>query len=109
MPGYWCPPSGRIEEGESQEQAVAREIEEELGVRAAARDKVWECPTDDGAFLLHWWTADIPDVDFFLDPDEIADARWVTREEFHELQPIFEGDRRFFSDVLPGLADPTGS
>ena len=106
MSGYWSPPSGRIERGETHEQALVREIEEELGLRATPGTKVWECPTDDGSYLLHWWTADVPDIPFTIDVDEVSEIRWVTPAEFHRLEPTFEGDRRFFDDVLPKLSAP---
>jgi 8-oxo-dGTP diphosphatase len=108
LPGYWTPPSGRIEPGETHEQALVREVEEELGVKGTPIAKVWECPTDDGEFLLHWWTADIDSHELRLDPTEVADARWVTCEEFLELEPTFSGDRDFIAHVLPTLA-PTRS
>jgi NADH pyrophosphatase NudC (nudix superfamily) len=65
--------------------------------------KGWECPTDDGEFLLHWWTADIDSHELRLDPTEVADARWVTCEDFLELEPTFSGDRDFITNVLPTL------
>ena len=105
-PGYWCPPSGRLEPGETQEQALVREIGEELGLAATPVAKVWECPTDDGTFLLHWWTADARAGEPVPDPGEVAEARWVTPEEFLRLEPTFEGDRAFFEDVLPALPPP---
>jgi 8-oxo-dGTP diphosphatase len=101
--GYWAPPSGRIEPGETQKEALVREIQEELGLNATATAKVWDCPTDDGDFLLHWWTAQTEAGELHLDPGEVADARWVTSHEFLALEPTFAGDRDFFVNVLPNL------
>ncbi len=103
LPGYWCPPSGRIEPGETQEQAVVREVAEELGMTATPVAKVWECPTDDGEFTLHWWIADVEDHELHPDPREVAEARWVTPDEFLALDPTFVGDHEFFVRVLPAL------
>ncbi len=103
MPGYWCPPSGRIEPGESQEEAVVREVAEELGLSAIPVRKVWECPTHDGAFTLHWWLVDVGNDDLRLDPTEVEEGRWVTASEFLELEATFDGDREFFERILPTL------
>lgn len=103
LPGYWALPSGRIEAGESHEQALAREVDEELGLRATPMAKVWECLTDDGDFVLHWWTAEVATRELRPDPDEVAEARWVTPEQFLALEPTFAGDREFFTHVLPKL------
>lgn len=108
MSGYWAPPSGRIEPGETQEAAVSREIREELGLEARPIRKVWECPTDDGGFLLHWWLAEAEPGEVRPDPREVTEARWVLPEEFHRLDPTFEGDRRFFDEVFPGLDAGSG-
>ncbi|MBC9715241.1 NUDIX hydrolase [Streptomyces sp. TRM66268-LWL] len=108
--GYWAPLSGTIEAGESQADALVREVREEVGLEVTPLAKVWECPTEDGSFLLHWWTASFDDTPLALDPDEVSEARWVTAEEFAELHPTFDGDRPFFDDVLPtlGLVVPEG-
>ncbi|MDQ3963738.1 MAG: NUDIX domain-containing protein [Actinomycetota bacterium] len=103
LPGYWTLPSGRIERGETQRAALIREIDEELGLAVAPIAKVWECPTDDGAWKLHWWTAAMRTDQLFPDENEVAETRWVTPEEFLKLEPIFEGDREFFERVLPTL------
>ena len=103
FPGYWAAPSGRMEPGESQSQTVVREVMEELGLEVEALAKVWECPTDDGLYTLHWWTVRLSSTDVRLAPGEVSEARWVTPEEFFALEPTFVGDREFFSDVLPKL------
>lgn len=99
--GYWAPLSGRIEADESQETAVVREAGEEIGLRVRALSKVWECPSDDGLFRLHWWTVDADDAELEPDPGEVSEARWVTPGEFLELEPAFEGDREFVMHILP--------
>jgi 8-oxo-dGTP diphosphatase len=108
FPGWWSLPSGRIEPGESQPEAVIREMREELGLEVTPLAKVWECPTDDGSFRLNWWTV-LPlrePVELRPDPVEVSVARWVSAEEFLALTPSFEGDREFFARVLPGLTRP---
>ena len=101
--GYWTPLSGTVEAGESQRDALVREVREEVSLEVRPIAKVWECPTDDGRYRLHWWTAEVEDGRLAPDLREVAEARWVTAREFDALDPTFEGDREFFERVLPGL------
>jgi 8-oxo-dGTP diphosphatase len=102
-PGYWTLPSGRIERGETQPQAIVREMREELGLAVRALKKVWECPTDDGAFRLHWWTVSSAGMGLKLNPAEVGRVRWVDAAGFAKLQPTFAGDHEFFRSVWPTL------
>ena len=102
-PGYWTFPSGRIEPGESQAQAVVREMREELGLDVVPVAKVWECPTDDGRYRLHWWTVDSADDELVPHPGEVSGIRWLRPSEFGTLAPVFEGDRVFVREILPTL------
>lgn len=101
--GWWTPPSGRIEPGESPHQAVVREMREELGVAVEAVAHVWTCPSQDGAWTLHWWLCRAVDATITPNPGEVAEVRWCTLGDMRELTPTFPDDLRFFADVLPGV------
>jgi 8-oxo-dGTP diphosphatase len=107
-PGYWALPSGRVEPGESQPAALVREAREELGLVVTPVRKIWECDTDDGAFRLHWWLAEVAGGELAPDPGEVAEARWLPPAEFKRLAPTFAGDHEFFDQVLPALGSCAG-
>jgi 8-oxo-dGTP pyrophosphatase MutT (NUDIX family) len=101
--GYWAPLSGTVEPGERQQDTLVREVYEEVGLRVAPLEKVWESTSADGEFVLHWWTAEVTGGQLTLDPGEVSEARWVTAEEYARLQPTFAGDHAFYAEVLPHL------
>lgn len=79
--GFYSAFAGFVEPGESIEEAVARELFEEAGIGVrnirfgASQPWPFPCSLMLGAF------ADADSDEFRLDETEIADARWVTRDE----------------------------
>lgn len=74
--------AGFLEPGETIAGAVAREVSEETGVAVTdvrfVADQPWPFP----ASLMIGCTARATTTDITPQPDEIAEARWFTREEF---------------------------
>ena len=95
-PGYWAPPSGTIEQGESQEAAVVREVREEVGLTVRPVARLWQSVSSSGTHTLHWWRAECVAGTLVLDRREIAEARWIDLEEIDALEPLFPVDRAFF-------------
>jgi len=95
-PGYWAPPSGKIEPGESQEAAVVREVREEVGLTVRPVARLWQSVSSSGTHTLHWWRAEYVAGTLVLDRREIADARWIDLAEIDALEPLFPVDRAFF-------------
>lgn len=104
--GYWAPPSGRIEPGESKANAVVREVCEEVGLTVRPVRCVWECLTHDKRYRLHWWLAEYVSGVLSPAPGEVSEALWLKPDEFASLQPTFADDRYFFDHVYAaGTAD----
>lgn len=90
--GYWCPVAGRVENGETQADAVTREVKEETGLDVEADTRVAQIPSEDGQFELNFWTTKNVTGSITLEPTEVEDYRWVTIKEMEQLEPIFQED-----------------
>ncbi|PKP70432.1 MAG: NAD(+) diphosphatase [Alphaproteobacteria bacterium HGW-Alphaproteobacteria-4] len=80
--------AGFVEPGETVEAAVRREVAEETGVMVGAVRYVTSQPWPFPASLMLGCHGDALGGALTLDPVEIEDARWVTREE---LAAVFAG------------------
>ena len=73
--------AGFVEPGETIEAAVRREVFEEAGIRVGAVSYLSSQPWPFPASLMIGCAGDALNTDLSIDPEEIEDAIWVTREE----------------------------
>jgi 8-oxo-dGTP pyrophosphatase MutT (NUDIX family) len=97
--GYWCPVSGRVEENETQIEALEREVMEEVGLSVKALEKICEIPSHNNQFILHFWTIEIISGEASITSNEATDFRWVTLEQMKQLAPVFEEDIQVFEKL----------
>ena len=98
-PLKWEFPGGKVEPGESLEQALARELEEELGIRSAAGDLITRYPfTYPGKAPIELIFFRVRD--FSGEPQNLIfhDLRWHPRFELAALDFV-EGDREFIHGI----------
>ena len=94
--GKWEFPGGKIERDETPEQAIVREVREELGVLATPVERLHSVSHD----YAHGTRVEIVFVLCTLDSleftlsDEVNDARWQLPVEI-EVADVLEADREF--------------
>ena len=98
--GWWMPPGGRVEPGETHEDAVRREAREELGLEVEPTAAMGSCSSDDGKWRLLFWRARIIAGTLTPDPREVAEARWVDATAYEALSPKFAAHRAFLVDCF---------
>ena len=95
--GKICFPGGSVEVGETIEQAVIREMWEELGVTVSPVRELWQCTIKSGT-RLHWWLVDLPhDAVFCPDPDEVDTYAWLTVSQIKRLPQLLPSNADFFT------------
>ena len=87
--------AGFVEPGETLEAAVRREVFEESGIEVGAVRYLSSQPWPFPASLMFGCAGEALSEDIVIDPLEIEDARWVTRED---MIAVFAGEH---TEMLP--------
>jgi len=83
----WEIPAGRIEEGESTEEAAVREAIEETGCELINMKYLCSYNPSNGMSdsLIHCFAAKVSKERNYTDSDEISSKKWFTKQEYMEL------------------------
>ncbi len=80
-PGKLCLPGGGVEEGESECEAMVREMQEELAIDVAPVRLCWRSVTPWGTHLA-WWVAELEaTIEPVPNPDEVAEVHWMNVDQ----------------------------
>lgn len=90
-PGRYSALAGFVEPGESIEEAVAREIMEEAGVRVGAVRYIASQPWPFPSQLMMACIGEAEGDALTVDPNELEDAIWVSREDVRRVLAGGEG------------------
>ncbi len=91
VPLAWCFPGGEIESGETQPEALVREMREELGIEVEPGEYLMTQTKHDGRLLLYCWSARITGGRPVCNPREVADLAWMTPDEVRRKDGVLDG------------------
>ncbi|MGH0556105.1 (deoxy)nucleoside triphosphate pyrophosphohydrolase [Bacillus pretiosus] len=86
LPNYWEFPGGKINEGEMPQEALVREIKEELGCLINVGEKIEEVDYEYENIIVHLVTYKANIKSGILKALEHAEIKWVQVEKLFELE-----------------------
>lgn len=97
--GKYYPPSGWIEEGEKEEEAVARELMEELNLQLKPLRKIADLIGDLPELMLHFWECELIGGEMKMDEEELNHVGWFTVAQLKSMA-LYPTTTRLFREYL---------
>ena len=86
----------RVEDGETLQEAVVRELYEELGIEVEPIRELWQCTIKSGT-RLHWWLVELAAHSVFSpDPNEVESYAWLKIAQIRSLPDLLPSNSEFF-------------
>jgi 8-oxo-dGTP pyrophosphatase MutT (NUDIX family) len=96
----WSFPKGKLDPGETWEQAALREVEEEIGLRCRLGPELppVEYAVSAGRKVVRYWLME-PESGAFAPNEEVDEVRWLSPAEAAELLS-YEHDRALLREAV---------
>jgi 8-oxo-dGTP diphosphatase len=95
-----CFPGGGMDEGETQAEAVVREMREELGAEVVPVCCAWQYHAPARRLTLWGWLAELRSDHLIPSPDEVHEILWMTAEEILTHPEVLPRTNIFIASVL---------
>lgn len=92
-----CFPGGGIEPGESEEQALIREMQEELSVQVTPLLRLYRNRGPSGVQLAWWYTQLDPNQRLVANPDEVESVHWMDAAEMRRFPELLTTNHDFLA------------
>lgn len=101
-PGAYCFPGGAIEPGETEVQALLRELREELAADIRPLKRLWTSVTP-WRVALSWWLVELDrEAALMPHPDEVESVHWLTAAEMRALPELLASNLAFLAAAEAG-------
>ena len=98
--GFYYPPGGHVKEGEDIRIALAREFKEELGIDVEVGREIAETGGDVKKQITHWWGCVASSFVINIQDENVADAKWMTKEEIVKSDKVWPATKKFFVEHI---------
>ncbi len=104
----WSLPKGKLDRGESFEEAAVREVLEETGLRCRLRQELEPVRYTDGKDrpkIVRYWIMDVAEDRGFEPNDEVDELRWLELPAAAALMS-YEHDQELVASLISGRPAP---